>query len=400
MGLWRTRSFGLLWVAQALSQLGTSVSAIAYPLVILDLTGSAAEAGLTATVLAASTLVLRVPAGSLVDRWHHRRIMLVADAVRGVAVTSVALAAFAQTLSVPHILVVAVVEAAFGVFFGPAQFALLRVVMPPERRSDAIGLMQPASYAAALAGPVTGGAAYAFNASLPFAIDATSYFASFVCVCLVRTVPTARPTGNAARLRAEIMAGLRWLRGERFLWAASWWSAALTALFGAVGLTLIVLARSRGASAAQIGAMYTLSGAGGLAGALLTPALTRALTPARTLACAAGLDGLACLALHRTSSPYLMGVIGASAFVMAPAANTVVYGHLAATVPDRLTAGVNASLTQVVNLFAPFAPFMAGAATDRAGPGNTILLCGALFGALTAAVFAVPSLRTSAVRRG
>jgi MFS family permease len=200
MGLWRTRSFGLLWVAQALSQLGTSVSAIAYPLVILDLTGSAAEAGLTATVLAASTLVLRVPAGSLVDRWHHRRIMLVADAVRGVAVTSVALAAFAQTLSVPHILVVAVVEAAFGVFFGPAQFALLRVVMPPERRSDAIGLMQPASYAAALAGPVTGGAAYAFNASLPFAIDATSYFASFVCSAWSGRCP---PPGPRATLPAS-----------------------------------------------------------------------------------------------------------------------------------------------------------------------------------------------------
>ena len=108
---------------------------------------------------------------------------------------------------------------------------------------------------------------------------------------------------------------------------------------------------------------------------------------------------MACVALYRTSSPYLIGLIGASAFVMAPAANTAVYGRLAATVPDRLAAGVNASLTQVVNLLAPFAPIVAGAAMDMAGPGNTVLLCGAFFGALTVTVFAVPSLRTSAVKR-
>jgi MFS family permease len=394
MSLWRIRSFTLLWVAQALSQLGTSVSTIAYPLVILDITGSAADAGLTAAVLAASTVTLRVPAGALVDRWRYRRIMLVADGVRGLAVRSVAVAAITHTLSVSHIVLVAMVEGVFGVFFGPAQFALLRALMPAERRRDAVALMQPASYTAALAGPIIGGAAYAFNASLPFTVDAASYFASFLCLCWVRSIAPVRPTRERG-LWAEIVAGLRWLRGQRFLWAASWWNAVLTALFGAVGLTLIVLARARGIDATQIGVMYAVSGAGGLIGALLTPAMTRKMTPSMILISAAGLDGLACLALYRATSPYLMGLIGASAFLLAPAASTVVYGRLAATVPERLTAGVTATLTQVVNLFGPIAPIMAGTAADVAGPGRTILGCGALFAVLTATAIALPALRQS-----
>jgi MFS family permease len=395
MSLWRSHSFTRLWIAQSLSQLGTSISTIAYPLIILDVTGSAAEAGLSTAVLAATTLILRLPAGTLVDRWRYRRIMLVADAVRGLAVTSIALAAFTHTLSIEHIVLVAVIEAALGVFFGPAQFALLRLLVPAERRSDAVGLMQPASYMAALAGPAAGGAAYTLNASLPFAIDAASYFASFLCVLWASPATTTRPTGDA-NLWGGVIAGLRWLRRDRFLWAASWWSSVLTGLFGAVGLTLIVLARVRGATPGQIGVMYTLSGAGGLLGATLTPVIGRVMTPTQILVSAAGLDGLACLALYRTTSPYLMGLIGVAAFFLAPAANATVYGRLATAVPDHLTAGVNASLTQVINVFAPFAPISAGIVMDLAGARDTILLCAALFGVLTVTAISVPALRAPA----
>jgi hypothetical protein len=123
--------------------------------------------------------------------------------------------------------------------------------------------------------------------------------------------------------------------------------------------------------------------------------MTRKMTSSMILISAAGLDGLACLALYRATSPYLMGLIGASAFLLAPAASTVVYGRLAATVPERLTAGVTATLTQVVNLFGPIAPIMAGTAADVAGPGRTILGCGALFAVLTATAIALPALRQS-----
>jgi MFS family permease len=83
----RNRDYVALWIAQAVSLFGTSISSLAYPLVIFDATGSAAQAGLVTSTLTATTFVLRLPAGVLVDRWSRRRILLRALAIASLAVT-------------------------------------------------------------------------------------------------------------------------------------------------------------------------------------------------------------------------------------------------------------------------------------------------------------------------
>jgi MFS family permease len=97
----RNRDYVALWIAQAVSMLGTSISSLAYPLVIFDATGSAAKAGLVTSTLTATTFVLRLPAGVLVDRWSRRRILLLCDAGRALAVASLAV-----TLALGHLVLV------------------------------------------------------------------------------------------------------------------------------------------------------------------------------------------------------------------------------------------------------------------------------------------------------
>lgn len=59
----RNREFVALWVGQATSALGTSMSTLAYPLLVLTVTDSPGQAGLVASVLAATTFLLRNRAG-------------------------------------------------------------------------------------------------------------------------------------------------------------------------------------------------------------------------------------------------------------------------------------------------------------------------------------------------
>ena len=83
----RNRDFVLLQTGQLLSNIGTRLTSIAYPLLVLSLTGSAAKAGF---VLFARTLpqaLLALPAGVVADRWNRKWIMVGADAVRVVAVS-------------------------------------------------------------------------------------------------------------------------------------------------------------------------------------------------------------------------------------------------------------------------------------------------------------------------
>jgi MFS family permease len=387
----RNRSFVLLWLSQAVSQLGTSVSSLAYPLLVLELTGSAFDAGLVAATLAGTALVLRIPTSAIADLCPLRALMLTADAVRAAAVASIAVAAWTGRLSFAQILVVAVVEAAAGVAFGPADFAAVRVAVSTVQRATAVAAMQSRTQLAGLLGPLLGGALFAAHPALPFAVDACSYLGSFGCILGVRLRRAWRRTARSNSVTGETLAGLRWLRRQRFLWPAVWWTAMLTATFSSVGLILVVLARTRGASPGEIGAMYTLSASGGVIGALAAPVLQRRLTGPVILRTAAWLDAAAAIALPWARSPYLIGIVGAVAFLLVPATNAVIFGLLSQVCPDHLVGRAQAAATLIISACAPVAPVVAGAVLESCGPETSIMICALLFAGLAIAAKLFPT---------
>src|SRR3954471_23419945 len=107
----RNRDYQALWLGQAVSNLGISISSFAYPVIVLTATGSPAKAGLVGSVLAGTAFFLRLPAGGLVDRWNRRAILIACDAGRAVNAGAFAAALAAGHLYFPHVLVVAFVEA-------------------------------------------------------------------------------------------------------------------------------------------------------------------------------------------------------------------------------------------------------------------------------------------------
>jgi hypothetical protein len=126
--------------------------------------------------------MLKVPASVIADRCPLRPLMLTADALRAAALASIAVTAWTGHLSFAQILVVAVIEAAVGVAFGPADFAAVRAAVSRAQRADAVAATQSRAQLAGLLGPLLGGALFAVHPALPFAADACSYLASFGCV--------------------------------------------------------------------------------------------------------------------------------------------------------------------------------------------------------------------------
>jgi MFS family permease len=84
--LHRNRDFVLLQAGQLLSAAGTQTASIAYPLLVLALTGSPAQAGMVAFIRMAPMALLALPAGLAADRWRRKTLMIGADAVRAVAI--------------------------------------------------------------------------------------------------------------------------------------------------------------------------------------------------------------------------------------------------------------------------------------------------------------------------
>jgi MFS family permease len=72
----------MLWTGQLLSDTGSQMGLIAYPLLILALTGSPVLAGVVGTAREATLITLQLPAGALSDRFDRRRTMIACDIVR------------------------------------------------------------------------------------------------------------------------------------------------------------------------------------------------------------------------------------------------------------------------------------------------------------------------------
>ena len=113
----RNRDFLLLQAGQLLSGIGTQSGLIAYPLLVLALTGSAAKAGVASFARALSSTVLALPAGVVADRWNRRRLMIGADAVRVLAVGILVVAIVSDRLAFWMIPLVAFVEGSGAAMF-------------------------------------------------------------------------------------------------------------------------------------------------------------------------------------------------------------------------------------------------------------------------------------------
>jgi MFS family permease len=173
--LWSNRDYMLLWSGQAVSSLGTQVSTIAFPFLVLALTGSLAQAGFMGGLRALPYLIFSLPAGALIDRWDRKRVMIICDGGRALALGSIPVAVLLGQLTMLQLYLVSAVEGTLFVFFNLAEVACLPRVVPPEQLPAATAQNSATDGTSFLVGPALGGALFGLGQMLPFLGDAVSY---------------------------------------------------------------------------------------------------------------------------------------------------------------------------------------------------------------------------------
>jgi predicted MFS family arabinose efflux permease len=370
----QNREFVALWIGNAVSWLGISISSFAYPLVVLQATGSATKAGLVGSVLTATTFFLRLPLGALTDRWDRKRIMIACDAGRAAGSASLALALAFGRFHLWHVLIVAFIEGSLGTLFGPAEAAAVRRVVAPEQRREAVALNQSRAQVPSLIGPPLGGVLLSASRALPFVADAISYVVSLIAVLFVRTPLRDPPTEHEDS--RSIFEGIRWLWRRPFLRALLIWMGLSALAFNGIGLVILVLARSRGASSLELGLMFSIMAVGMLAGALATPRLIKNYSGRALVVTGAWTVTAAWFLLLPMHSPYLIGLLGAIANFLAPAIGAVLFSTIATDAPDHLQGRTTAGAIQISSMPAPIAPLAAGVLLGALGARHTVIAYG------------------------
>ncbi|MFN8537408.1 MAG: MFS transporter [Thermomicrobiales bacterium] len=394
--LWKNRDYLLLWFGQSVSILGTHVSHLAFPLLVLALTGSPAQAGFVAAARSVPWLLFALPAGALVDRWDRKLTMILCGLGSGLALGSIPIAYAFDALTIAQIVIVSFIEGAFALVFGLAETSALPHVVTREQLPTAIAQQQAQYAVGALLGPPLGGALYGAARMLPFLVDALSYAVSACSLRFVRATFGGQSAGPERSLRAEIGEGLTWLWRQPLVRYMSFLTGALNFTAG-LDLIIIVLVQRQGASSATIGAMFAIAGAGGVIGALLAPRIQRRFSFGQVIIGLCWFSALVYALFAATSSVALITAILAIYFLAMPAYDTVQLSYRLALIPRPLQGRVNSVFRLVAQGMRPLGLGLTGVLIEHWDLAGTTLALSAWLAAVALLTTLNSHVRTAPV---
>lgn len=378
--LWRNRDFTLLWTSQVASTVGTRVTSVAYPLLVLLLTGSPTQAGLVAFAQTLPFLLLYLPGGAWIDRWDRRRTMVACELGRAVALGTVAVTAVLagiDAVTVPQLAAVAFVEGCLFVLFDLAEGSALPQLVPTGQLPAAVAYNQARTQGADLVGQPLGGALFAVAPALPFAVDAITYLVSGGAVAAIRSRLQGERAASTDRLRAQIAEGIRFVRQSAFLRDTVVIVGGMNLVFNGLFLVLVVRARDLGASPGAVGLMLGAFGVGGVLGSLAAPWLHRRLPGRLILVTIAWLWAALLASLALAPTPLWLGVLVGLESLLGPVFNVVIAAYVYRVTPEQLLGRVRSTSRLVAWGTIPVGSLLGGILAESLGAGPALLVLGA-----------------------
>jgi len=364
----------LLWSGQVISNMGSQVSQLAFPLFILLLTHSPVLAGLAGALRAFPYLVFSLPAGALIDRWDRKRVMILCDAGRALALASIPIAFAFGLLTIAQLFVVSFVEGTLYVFFNIAEVACLPRVVAKEQLPAANAQNLATDGITSLVGPPLSGLLYGIASILPFLADAVSYVVSVLSLFFIKTEFQGERAAARRGLWIEIKEGLSWLWHQPIIRFMAILTGGNNLLGAGSILVIIVLAQHMHASPFTIGLIFAIGGIGAILGAIIAPPLQKRLSFGQAIIITSWLFGLLTLLYIFAPNPLVLGIITALLFVGGPIYNVVSVSYRLVLIPDQLQGRVNSAFRLIAFCGQPLGLAVTGVLLQTINAIPTVLI--------------------------
>ena len=389
------RNFRFLWIGQAVSAVGDSVTLIALAFATLAVSPSAGSLGLVLSLATVARVVALPIGGVWSDRLPRQLVMLTSDGVRAVVQAVIAVLLITGHAQLWHIVVLAMVYSFAAGFFMPASGALVPQTVSVQRLQQANALMGLSRSVTQVAGPAVGGLLVAaIGPGWVFAIDAATFVVSAISLVLMR-VPGVEGKGQP-NFWTELADGLRAVTTRRWyllnLGAHALWNFAFASF---LVLGPIVAKRSLGGAPAW-GLISASLGAGAILGGLIALRVIprRPLLVANLALVPAAFQLLALAVPLPTAAIMAFCVIG---WIGLTYLNEVWF----ATVPQLIPAEVLARATSfdwLLSIIAmPIGFAVSGPVADRIGIQSTLVAAAVIMAVPCILIVLVPGVRN--VRR-
>jgi Transmembrane secretion effector len=395
----RNRDFVLYQGGQFFSLFGSGISRIAYPLLALALTGSAAKTGYVGALEFLPIIVLSVPAGIAADRFDRRRLTIASDAVAATALAVLAAAVLTGHATYWLVLVVVLVDMSATTIFAAGASGAVKAVVPQPQLADAFSVSMARGSIVRLGSPPVGGLLYDLARGVPFLVDAVSYAFSTASLLLMRT-PFQEEREPGAR--TPFREGLTYFWSLPFLRTTIGLIAASNLVAAGAPIALIILAHRQGLSGFAIGIFLAIQGIALLVGSTVSPLLRRRF-PMRAILLSEFWMALVYVAFIVYPNVYVLAACMSLHAFWFPNTDSAIAAYSYVLIPDRLLGRAMAASNTLRAASAPVGPLLAGLLLAHTTPEIAIavltapVVIAAVLGTVSPALRNLPSLSASPV---
>jgi MFS family permease len=272
--------FWRFFVGQTISQLGSSFTLFALPLLVFKLTGSPVNLGITAAAEFVPYLLFGLVIGAWVDRVNRKRMMIVVDVLRALVIVTIPVLGYTHSLEVWQVYAVALANSTLAIWFDSGEFAAIPSLVGRDDLVTANGRIQASYSAAQVAGPILAGLLLSVAPVYDvLVVDAASFVVSALSLVLVRrSFNLEREDRGRTTIRADVAEGLRYVLRHPILRNIS----IMMAMFNFVAVTtfsqLVLFAKTElSATDTRVAFLYAAGSLGVVLLGLLAGAIRRRL---------------------------------------------------------------------------------------------------------------------------
>lgn len=277
----RIRDFALLWTGMTVSLLGDGIYFVAIAWQVYDLSNAPTALSIVGLAWTLPLVLFVLLGGVISDRFERRRVMIIADILRGLAIAAIGVLAVAGALELWHLVVLVAFYGAGEALFMPSFTALVPDIVPQDLLVEANALdIFVRTSTGRLLGPVVGGAAIAgFGTGGAFLLDAASFGVSAVALLAMSTRPLLEREADTSVL-SDVAEGFRFIRSQTWLWGTLVAASIVLLCFYGPWEVLVpfVVKNALGGTAQDLGFIF---GAGGLGAILSSLAMAQRSMPRR-----------------------------------------------------------------------------------------------------------------------
>lgn len=362
-----------LYLGDAVSLVGTQMTAVAVPIQVFVLTGRSLYVGLVSIAALVPLVVMGLIGGSIADSMDRRRLLLFTSSLLAVVSGLFWLQAALSLDQLWLLFVLVFVQSGVFAVESSARRAVVPRLIPASQIPAATALSQVLWNFATVVGPLTAGVIVGtLGLSWAYGIDAVSFLAALYAIVTLRAVPPAGG-GTAAGLRS-VMEGLAFLRSRPVLWMT--FAVDVNAMVFGMPRALFPLLAVEAFHVGPIGLgfLYAAPGIGAAIGALLTGWVQNVRHQGRAVLWSVAVWGLAIVGFGLSTEAFALALVflaiaGAADVISAIFRGTI----LQSSVPDRLRGRLSGIHIMVVVSGPRLGDFEAGLVAQLISPAFSVI---------------------------